>query len=101
MKQMRSRFRLITLLLVCAFLLTLALCAGSALKTAGITLSSISSDMTSIVDTFAAGTSASPETASMEETTPVPADVLPEESPLPGADNSPVPEYNDYNTDGL
>ena len=101
MKQMRSRFRLITLLLVCAFLLTLALCAGSALKTAGITLSSISSDMTSIVDTFAAGTSASPETASTEETTPVPSDVLPEEFPLPGADNSPVPEYNDYNTDGL
>ena len=101
MKQMRSRFRLITLLLVCSFLLTVALCTGSALKTAGITLSTISSDVTSIVDTFAAGSSASPETVSEDGTTPAPAETLPEESPLPGADNSPVPEYNQYNTDGL
>ena len=42
MKQMRSRFRLITLLLVCAFVLTLSLCVGNALKTAGISFSSIS-----------------------------------------------------------
>ena len=41
MKQMRSRFRLLTLLLACAFLVTLAVCAGSALKAAGITLSSL------------------------------------------------------------
>ena len=32
MKQMRSRFRFLTLLLVCGFLLTLVLCAGSILK---------------------------------------------------------------------
>ena len=41
MKQMRSRFRLITLLLVCAFLLVLAVCSGTALKAAGITLDSL------------------------------------------------------------
>ena len=41
MKQLRSRFRLISLLLVCAFLLTLAFCTGTALKTAGITLCSL------------------------------------------------------------
>ena len=40
MKQMRSRFRLLTLLIVCAFLLTVVLCTGHILKTTGISLSS-------------------------------------------------------------
>ena len=42
MKQMRSRFRLLTLLIVCAFLVTVVLCTGHVLKTAGISLSSLS-----------------------------------------------------------
>ena len=42
MKQMRSRFRLLTLLIVCAFLLTFVLCTGHILKTTGISLSSLS-----------------------------------------------------------
>ena len=33
MKQMRSRFRLLTLLLACAFLLAVVLCTGHVLKT--------------------------------------------------------------------
>ena len=36
MKLLRSRFRLIALLLVCAFLVVLGICTGSALKAAGI-----------------------------------------------------------------
>ena len=38
MKRMRSRFRLISLLLACIFLLTAVVCTGSVLKQAGISL---------------------------------------------------------------
>ena len=38
MKRMRSRFRLISLLLACIFLLTAVVCTGSVLKQAGIAL---------------------------------------------------------------
>ena len=40
MKLMRSRFRLIALLLACVFLLTAVVCAASVLKQAGVTLPS-------------------------------------------------------------
>lgn len=87
MKQMRSRFRLITLLLVCVFLLTLVLCAGNALKTAGISFSSLS----------LTGIAASP----VPQQSPVSADsvpdqpeTLPAENPFPDTDNLPQTEYN-------
>ena len=41
MKLMRSRFRLIFLLLTCVFLMTAVACAASALKQAGIQLPSV------------------------------------------------------------
>ena len=100
MKQMRSRFRLITLLLVCAFLLTLSLCVGNALKTAGISFSSISIQSITGVTTSPV-INVSPDVSPAEEPTPAPSGLPADGSPLPGTDNSPVPEYNDYNVFGL
>ena len=93
MKQMRSRFRFLTLLLVCAFLLTAVLCAGSLLKTAGITLPPLP------------GTGSGTDIPPAAEETPaetlppvVPETALPEaDSPgvdSPGTDNPPETEYN-------
>ena len=96
MKQMRSRFRLITLLLVCAFVLTLSLCVGNALKTAGISFSSLFTGVTSSPEV-----SVSPDVSPAEEATPAPSGLPADGSPTPGTDNSPVPEYNDYNIFGL
>ena len=95
MKQMRSRFRLLTLLLVCAFLLTLVLCAGHVLKTAGISLSSLSLSLpgTSGVPVPAVTPDASPA----PELSPAPSEHPPEVSPAglnPGTDNPPQQEYN-------
>ena len=100
MKQMRSRFRLITLLLVCAFLLTLSLCAGNALKTAGISFASLSIHSVTGV-TASPDVSAVPDVSPADEPTPAPSGISEDESPLPGTDNSPVPEYNNYNVYGL
>lgn len=93
MKQMRSRFRLITLLLVCAFLLTLVLCAGSVLKTAGITLSSLSS-LPFVSTTASPDPSVSSDIAPDTELTLAPSELPSDELSIPGTDNSPVPEYN-------
>ena len=94
MKQMRSRFRLITLLLVCAFLLTLVLCAGKALKVAGVTLSSVSSGVVSVMDKMNPETSVSPEPSPAAESTPgAPESVSPDPA-LPGTDNSVDLEYD-------
>ena len=93
MKQMRSRFRLISLLLVCAFLLTLSLCAGKALKEAGVSFSSFS--FQSITGgTVTPDASVSPDISPAGEPTPSPSDPPQDGSPSPGTDNSPVPEYN-------
>ena len=93
MKQMRSRFRLISLLLVCAFLLTLSLCAGRVLKEAGVSFSSFS--FHSIIGgTVTPGASVSPVISPAGEPTPAPFDPPQDGSPSPGTDNSPVPEYN-------
>ena len=99
MKQMRSRFRLITFLLICAFMLVLVLCSGSVLKNTGITLSSLSS-LPLIGTAVSPDPSASPYPSVSSDITPVP-DLTPCPSGqpssvtlLPGTDNSPVPEYN-------
>ena len=87
MKQMRSRFRLITLLLVCAFLLILVLCAGNAFKTAGISFSSFS----------LSGVAASPvphQAPDASDSVPVQSDTVPTENPLPDTDNLQQTEYN-------
>jgi len=99
MKQMRSRFRLITLLLVCAFLLTLALCTGNALKSAGITLPSLSS-LPGINVSASPDPSGSPDASVSPDMTPAldsastPPEALPSESILPETGTTPVPEYN-------
>ncbi len=97
MKQMRSRFRLITLLLVCAFLLTLVLSTGNVLKSAGITLPSLSSlpGVSASPDpSVSPDITSSPEASPDMESTPAPAENLPSESILQETDITPVPEYN-------
>jgi len=100
MKQMRSRFRLITLLLVCAFVLTLAVCAGSVLKASGITLASLPR-LPVIGATPSPGPSVSPDASPSDEATPAPSEAPSDGTVLPGTDISPDPEYNDYNVFGL
>ena len=93
MKQMRSRFRLLTLLLACAFLLALVLCAGGVLKTAGVTLDSLSS-LPVLSVSPSPDPSASPEISpEAGSASPMP-DETPSPSVSPGTDNSPEPEYN-------
>ena len=95
MKQMRSRFRLLTLLLACAFFLVLVLCAGKVLRTVGISLDSLSSLPFVRV-------SASPEPSpAMDipenaEPSPEPSVASPAESVSPGTDNIPDPQYNTF-----
>ncbi len=99
MKQMRSRFRLLTLLLVCAFLAVTAICTGTALKAAGITLSSLLSvPAPSATGTVQPASSVSPGVSPDPGATPGPSD----SNGVPGLfrdlfgepDNSPDPEYN-------
>jgi len=102
MKQMRSRFRLITLVLACAFLLVLVLCTGRVLKETGFSLSSLPALPQSLVsatpDPVASpetiSPSVSPDISPDADMTPVPPDSVPSESTLPETDNSPAPEYN-------
>ncbi len=89
MKQMRSRFRLLALLLACAFLLAMVLCAGKALKTAEVTLSSLSS-ITSLVTTASPDPSSPPDESAES---PPPASRQ-DGNPSPGTDNPPDQEYN-------
>lgn len=96
MKQMRSRFRFLTLLLVCGFLLALVLCAGNLLKTAGISLPRLPS--------AAVSPSPLPAGESAEPAPPAPEGTLSPSSPLtedpametvsPGTDNLTQTEYN-------
>ena len=66
MKIMRSRFRLISLLLTCVFLLTAVICAVTALKQAGVALPSVQ-------QTLKGSSLPSPESSlSLEEATPAP-----------------------------
>ena len=99
MKQMRSRFRLITLVLVCVFVLTMVLCTGTVLKAAGISFSSLSSislpGVSSSPDpSVSPDLSASPDTSVNTDATPLPPDYSPAAGDPPGTDNSPAPEYN-------
>lgn len=84
---MRSRFRLLALLMACAFFLTAVFCIGSQLQASGISLSSLPA-LTSVLPSLSPA--ASPSDAP-EET--LPADG---ETPPPEPDNSPDPEYNTF-----
>ena len=92
MKQMRSRFRLLTLLIVCAFLLTVVLCTGHILKTTGISLSSLSLPVPGL--TASPDPSASPESSPSPDSTPDPWAGFSVENTTPGPDNLPEEEYN-------
>ena len=98
MKQMRSRFRLLTLLLACAFFLVLVLCAGNALRTAGFSLDSLSSLPFVRVSASPEPSPASSATVVPENTepSPDPSEVSPTESVSPGTDNIPDPQYNTF-----
>ena len=93
MKQMRSRFRLLTLLLVCAFFLSFVLCAGSVLRMTGFSM-----DPRSWLQ--AAGVSVSPDPSPAPDVpeSPEPFPVSPgppsAENDIPGTDNTPDSEYN-------
>ena len=96
MKQMRSRFRVITLLLVCSFVLALSVCVGSILKESGVTLASLPK-LPLLGATPSPDPSASPDASPADELTPAPSpSKVPsdETTGLPGTDNSPDPEYN-------
>lgn len=92
MKQMRSRFRLLTLLIVCAFLLAIVLCTGHVLKTAGISLSDISLPVPAL--SVSPDPSASPESSPAAESTPDPWPGFSVENTTPGTDNPLEEEYN-------
>ena len=92
MKLLRSRFRLITLLLACLFLLAAIICTASALKQAGIVLPSVQ-------QVLPASPSHSPEPSpaveeEKEEEPPVSSEIPAVEN-LPGeTDIRPDSEYN-------
>ena len=92
MKQMRSRFRLLTLLIVCAFLVTVVLCTGHVLKTEGISLSSLSLPLPGI--SASPYPSVSPEASLPPESTPDPWAGFSVENTPPGTDNPPEDEHN-------
>ena len=92
MKQMRSRFRLLTLLIVCAFLLTVVLCTEHILKTTGISLSSLSLPVPGL--SASPDPSVSPESSPSPESTPDPWAGFSVENTVPGTDNPPEEEYN-------
>ena len=100
MKQMRSRFRLLTLLLACAFLVTLAVCAGSTLKAAGITLSSVISSL-SVQGTETPVPSASPAVTPGPDAAPAPSDDSPPGSFRDWFQDTDTPPVTEYNTVGL
>ena len=87
MKIMRSRFRLISLLLTCVFLLTAVVCAVTALKQAGVALPSVQ-------QVLQASDSPPPEASpSAEESTPAP-DPSGDENDSEEATIQPDSEYN-------
>ena len=93
MKQMRSRFRLLALLLACAFFLVFVLCTGNVLRTAGISLSSFSS-LPLVSGTPSPDPSVSPEIPADAEPSPEPSGSSPAESDPPGTDIVPDSQYN-------
>lgn len=95
MKLMRSRFRLISLLLTCFFLLTAVLCAASALREAGVLLPFVTLQPSVPPGSAVPGSEASGSETPGSEETPAPPD--PENSPdIPpeGTGNPPDSEYN-------
>ena len=88
MKLMRSRFRLIALLLACVFLLTAVVCTASVLKQAGVTVPAVQ-------QILPASESPSPEASPAgEETNPEPSVTPENENASEETDIQPDSEYN-------
>lgn len=92
MKQMRSRFRLLTLLLVCAFFLVFVVCAGNVLRNAGVSLSSLSA--LPLVGVSASPEAVLPSDTSSAETPADSATPSPDKNGLPETDNTTDSQYN-------
>ena len=93
MKQMRSRFRLLTLLLACAFFLTAVICAGAVLKAAGVSLDSLPR-LPFTGGTASPDPSLTPGGPEGQDTVSPPPSTEPEETALPGTDNPAETQYN-------
>ena len=88
MKLMRSRFRLIALLLACVILLTAVVCTASVLKQAGVTVPAMQ-------QILPASESPSPETSPAGvESTPEPSGTPGDENASEETDIQPDSEYN-------
>ena len=87
MKLMRSRFRLIALLLACVFLLTAVVCTASVLKQTGVTVSAVQ-------QILPASESPSETSPVREETTPEPSETPDDENASEETDIQPDSEYN-------
>ena len=103
MKLLRSRFRLISLLLTCVFLLTALVCTVTALKQAGVPLPSVQ-QVLQPSSSPAADAAATPSPQSTDQTIPseetgIPETVSPEtDAPLKETD---IPTDSEYNIYGL
>ena len=89
MKLMRSRFRLIALLLACVFLLTAVVCTASVLKHTGVTVSAVQ-------QILPASESPSETSPTREETTPEPSETPDDENASEETDIQPDSEYNTF-----
>ena len=88
MKLMRSRFRLIALLLACVILLTAAVCTASVLKQAGVTVPAVQ-------QVLPVSGSPLPETSPADvEATPEPSVTPEDENTSEETDIQPDSEYN-------
>lgn len=87
MKLMRSRFRLITLLLACVFLLTAVVCTASVLKQTGVTVPAVQ-------QILPASESPSETSPAREETAPEPSGNPDNENNSEETDIQPDSEYN-------
>ena len=89
MKLMRSRFRLIALLLACVVLLTAVVCTASVLKQTGVTVSAVQQILPASESPF--------ETSpAREETTPEPSETPDDENASEETDIQPDSEYNTF-----
>lgn len=88
MKLLRSRFRLISLLLACVFLLTAVACAAAALRQAGITLPAVQKVLPQSVFPSPESSPAEEQDTPLPEETPA-GENIPEETTI-----QPDSEYN-------
>ena len=97
MKLLRSRFRFLSLLLACAFLAVVVLCAGTVLKEADISLPALPRLPVTAGPEASPSFSPSPDTTPAEDAEDPPSaspETSPEKNENPGLSPEPDPEYN-------